>query len=168
MPLVTVTGGLMQSYGVMLHAPCAPSLPETQLAPVVRATKSRLFLACAPACPWCPRCRRPRRPALPCPAPIMIICLPGADRAVFGPVTCRPSRGSRPCPQISVQYLPNRNNVTMWHCAPIRPLAPSMDVGEDVDVPNACLSWCTVCCHPPANQRAGILSICHSSPPAAH
>ena len=32
-----ITGGLTQSYGVMLHAPCAPSLPETQLAPVVRA-----------------------------------------------------------------------------------------------------------------------------------
>lgn len=164
MPLVTVTGGLMQSYGVMLHAPCAPSLPETQLAPVVRATKSRLFLACAPACPWCPRCRRPRRPALPCPAPIMIICLPGADRAVFGPVTCRPSRGSRSCPQISVQYLPNRNNVTMWHCAPIRPLAPSMDVGEDVDVPNACLSWCTVCCHQTSERGSYQSAIHHRRP----
>jgi hypothetical protein len=31
---------------VMLHAPCAPSLPETQLAPVVRARGYKTFLAC--------------------------------------------------------------------------------------------------------------------------
>ena len=87
---------LMHADAVLLHAPCAPSLPETQLAPVVCARPTRLFfrlgtslfagVVVVPSCP-APACTSNT----------------GADRAVVGPAfrgpTCRRSR---------VPYSPRR------------------------------------------------------------